>query len=318
MAQEHLAGAGATFPAPMYLKWMAVFQEKHPGLPITYEPTGSDEGIRRLKQDLVDFAASDFLPSPADQKQLAIEMLPAVVGAVVPVYNGPGLRRDLRFSAEVLAGIYLGKIQKWNDPRIKSLNREAKLPAADIVVLHRSDGSGTTFVLSEFLSKRCPDWKSAMGTGSVLKWSVGQGAKGNEEVAAKVASTDYSIGYVEFIYGVRQHLSYGAVENAEGNFVRADIDSLTAAAATAQATEDFRISVTNAPGKAVYPIASFTWFLVPTNFKAAAKRERVAAFLDWALSSGQRQAAALGYIALPEELAAREREVVRRNYLAAQ
>jgi phosphate transport system substrate-binding protein len=316
IAQEQLTGAGATFPAPIYQKWMAAFQERHPGPAITYEATGSEEGIRRLKEGLADFAASDVLPSAADEKELAIEMLPAVVGAVVPVYNVPGLRQDLRFSAEVLAGIYLGRIQKWNDTWIKALNRETRLPAADIVVVHRSDGSGTTFVLSDFLSKTCADWKSAMGAGSTLKWPAGESAKGNEGVAAKVASTKYSIGYVEFIYGIRQHLSYGAVENAEGKFVRADIDSLSAAAATGQDSGDFRISITNAPGKNAYPIASFTWFLTPKNFKAPAKRKRMAEFLDWALSSGQRQAAALGYVALPEELATREREVVRRSYSA--
>jgi phosphate transport system substrate-binding protein len=297
-----LIGAGATFPAPLYQKWIAAFEAKNPGMPIKYEATGSAEGMRRLQTGGLDFAASDVLPGAG---MTGVRTLPSVVGAVVPVYNLPGLKQDLRFSPGLLSGIFLGEITKWNDSKIKALNREVSLPDENIAVVHRSDGSGTTFVFSDFLAKTDDPWKSHMGANSTLEWPVGEGASGNDGVAAKVTGTKYSIGYVEFIYAVRAHLSFGSVQNAEGKFVRADIDSVTAAARTAQATSDFRISITNAAGKDAYPMASFTWLLIPAAGDGA-KSERLRAFLQWALSNGQRQAAALGYIPLPEDLARRE------------
>jgi len=268
--------------------------------------------MRRLAQRELDFAASDIAPSPEMQNKLGVELLPAVVGAVVPAYNLHGLARDLRFTPEVLAGIFLGRITKWNDPRIKEANHGANLPDAGIIVVHRSDGSGTTHVFSEFLSKTDAGWRSAMGASGTLDWKVGQGANGNGGVAQVLARTPYAIGYLEFIYALENELSYGAVKNASGKFVRPEIDSITAAARTAQQAEPFRADITNALGRDAYPITSFTWLLVPAHAKSSAKRRQLMDFLDWALSSGQRQAGALGYVALPEELAERERAAVGR------
>jgi phosphate transport system substrate-binding protein len=307
-----LRGAGATFPAPIYQKWIESFLAAAPGLPISYEPVGSEEGIQRLRRGDIDFAASDILPSPEIQDQLGIVALPAVVGAVVPAYNIQGLAHDLRFTSDLLSGIFLGKITKWNDPRIKEVNRGVNLPSADIVVVHRSDGSGTTYVLSEYLAKTSSAWREAIGVGSTLRWPSGQAAKGNEGVAGILIRTPYSIGYLEFIYALRNELSYGAVKNAAGKFVRPEIDSIVAAAQKVLTTEQSRASITDASGRDAYPIAAFTWLLVPSKMLEGPKRERLAAFLDWAFSSGQRQAGALGYVALPEELAAQERSAAAR------
>lgn len=312
---ETVVGAGSTFSAPIYQKWIEAFQTAHLGAAITYEAVGSEAGIRRLQEGKADFAAADFPPSEDLEQRVGFEMLPTVIGGVVPVYNIPGLQGDLRFTPDILAGIYLGQITKWNDAKIKAINHSAHLPEADIVVIHRSEGSGTTYVWSDFLSKCNAQWKSSVGIGSTLQWPVGQGAKGNDGVAQLISSTPNSIGYVEFIYALQNRLNYAAVANSAGQFVAADIDSLTAAAASAQTSPTYRISITNAPGKEAYPIASFTWVLVPTKLAqnsegATAKRQRLIAFLDWALTSGQRQAAALGYVALPKALAERERSTV--------
>jgi phosphate transport system substrate-binding protein len=309
---DFLRGAGATFPAPIYRKWIESFLASHPGPAISYEAVGSEAGMQQLAHADADFAASDFVPTQERQDQLGIDLLPAVVGAVVPAYNLHGLARDLRFTPELLAGIFLGQITKWNDARIKEINRGANLPNADIVVVHRADGSGTTHVLSEFLSKTDARWRDAMGTGSTLPWKVGQGANGNAGVAQVLGRTPYSIGYIEFIYALENELNYAAVKNASGKFVRADIDSITAAARSAPEAEPFRASITNAPGRDAYPIASFTWLLIPAHAAPSAKRRQLLDFLDWALSAGQRQAGALGYVALPAELAARERSAVAR------
>jgi len=295
-----LRGAGASFPAPIYQKWIESFQATAPGLRISYEAVGSEEGMERLRRGEVDFAASDILPDKNIQAQLGIEPLPSVVGAVVPAYHIQGLARDLRFTPDMLAGIFLGRITKWNDQRIREINRGVSLPAADIVVLHRSDGSGTTYVWSEYLSKTSPAWREAVGTGSTLHWPSGQGAKGNEGVAEALARTPYSIGYLEFIYALRNELSYGAVKNGAGKFVRPEIDSIAAAVRGPE------------PGRDAYPIASFTWLLVSSKMPSGEKRDRLAAFLDWAFSAGQREAGALGYVALPEELARQERSAAAR------
>jgi phosphate transport system substrate-binding protein len=307
-----LRGAGATFPAPIYQKWIESFQAGVPGLHITYDPVGSEEGIQRLRRGEIDFAASDILPGKDVQDQLGIESLPSVVGAVVPAYNIQGLARDLRFTPELLSEIFLGHITKWNDARIKEINRGIRLPAVNIVVVHRSDGSGTTYVWSEYLSKTSPAWREAVGAGGTLQWPTGEAAKGNDGVADMLTRTPYSIGYLEFIYALRNELSYGAVKNAAGKFVRPEIDSITAAARTAAPTEPFRASIANAEGRDTYPIASFTWLLVSSQMRAGPKRDRLAAFLDWALSSGQREAGALGYVGLPEELARQERAAIAR------
>ena len=263
-------GAGATFPAPIYQKWIESFQASDPGPQISYEGVGSEEGLRRLEHGDVDFAASDIVPSQEMRDRLKVELLPAVVGGVVPAYNLHGLSKDLRFTPDVLAAIFLGHITKWNDARIKEVNRGANLPDADIIVVHRSDGSGTTHVLAEYLSKTNAEWREAMGTGSTLAWKVGQGAKGNDGVASVLARTPYAIGYLEFIYALENQLSYAAVKNAAGRFVRPDIDSITAAARSAPESEPFRASITDAPGRDAYPIASFTWLVVPAQ--AAAPR----------------------------------------------
>ncbi len=300
-----LRGAGATFPAPIYQKWINSFQAAAPGLRVLYEAVGSEEGIERLRRGEVDFAASDILPDKNAQDQVGIQTLPSVVGAVVPAYNIQGLARDLRFTPELLAGIFLGRITKWNDGRIQEINRGVSLPAADIVVIHRSDGSGTTYVLSDFLSKTNPAWHDALGTGSTLHWPAGEAAKGNDGLAAALTKTPYSIGYLEFIYALRNQLSYGAVKNAAGKFVRPDLDSIGAAAKSLAKGE-------KAGARDAYPVASFTWLLVSSKMPSGEKRERLAAFLDFVFSSGQREAGALGYVALPEEVAARERSAAAR------
>jgi phosphate transport system substrate-binding protein len=306
-----VAGAGATFPAPIYRKWIETFQAKSSGIPITYEAIGSEDGIRRLKSAETNFAGADIPLSSAQQQSMDVVVFPMVVGAVVPAYNLPGLGKDLRFTPDVLADIFEGKIRTWNDARIEALNGGAKLPRAPIVVVHRADGSGTTFVFSDFLSKTVTVWRNEMGTNSVLRWPTGEEARGNDGVAAAIKQTPNSIGYIEFIYAVQEHLSYGAVRNAEGKFVRASIDSLTAAAKAGQSWNgDSQISIVNAGGADAYPIGCLTWLLVPKRMSDASKRDRLAAFIDRALSSGQRQAAALGYIALPETLAQKERSVL--------
>ena len=303
-----LKAAGATFPAPLYNKWIESFQARNPAVHIRYEATGSEAGIQMLRDGKLDFAASD-LP-PADGQEFW--HLPTVAGAVVPAYNLPGFTGDLRLSPQALAGIFLGKITKWNDPQIRQSNRGVKLPASSIVVVHRSDGSGTTFVLSDYLSKVSAEWRAIMGRGSTLKWWGGEAAEGNEGVASKVAHTANSIGYVEFIYSVEQRLASAAVQNAAGHFVQADIPSVTAAAASAtNMPDDFGVSITNAPGDQAYPIASFTWFLVPAHSTDSHKRQELCDFLSWALSSGEKTAAALGYVALPPDLIARELAMIQ-------
>lgn len=304
-SRVELRGAGATFPAPIYQKWIASFQATAPGLAISYEPVGSEEGIRRLRVGAVDFAASDILPDKKTQAEMGIRTFPSVAGAVVPAYHIHGLARDLRFTPALLAEIVSGRITKWNDPRIKDVNRGVNLPAQDIAVVHRLDGSGTTFVFSSFLANADPAWRQAMGAASTLHWPVGQAAQGNGGVAQALTRTPYSIGYLEFIYALSNELSYGAVENAAGKFVRPDIDSIALAAKSLAKGE-------TAAARDAYPIASFTWLLVPSKMPAGEKRARLAAFLDWAFSSGQREAGALGYVALPAELAGEERSAAAR------
>ena len=306
-----IRGAGATFPAPIYSRWVESFRAKHQDVQITYDAIGSEAGIERLEKGAVDFAAADFPPSKEVVERFRFQLLPTVVGAVVPVFNLPGISQDVRFTPNLLAGIYLGQIKRWNDPQIRAENPRLKLPSADIVVVHRSDGSGTTYVWSDYLSKTNAAWRSTIGVGSSLRWPVGLGAEGNEGVAERVARTPNSLGYVEFIYALRQHLTYGQVQNASGRFVSATIDSITAAARSTQAG-DVRMSITNAPGEDAYAIASFTWLIVPEKVGAKTKRDRLVTFLDWALSSGQKEAAALGYVELPEGLAARERADVQK------
>jgi len=317
-AQSVLLGAGATFPEPLYTKWFAGFAEQHPEYRILYESVGSEEGVRRLRDGAVDFAGSDM---PLDENQLAnlghpVLQLPSVIGAAVPIYHLEGVTQDLRLTPDTLAGIFLGRIKRWSDPAIQSVNRGIALPAREIVVVHRSDGSGTTFVWTDYLSKISPQWKSTAGTGTSVEWPVGIGAAGNGGVAQRVRETPYSIGYVEFIYALLNRLSYAAVRNAGGRYITADLDSITAAAANSaqQMPASFRLSITNATGRNSYPIASFTYLLVRVKTGDAAKDRFLRDLLQWILAAGQRQAAGLGYGSLPPEIAARERRAIDSVY----
>ena len=306
-AEDTLTGAGATFPAPLYQKWISTFGEKFPARAITYRAIGSGAGIEALRKGEIDFAASDAPVSDEDLAQFpqSIRHVPTVVGGVVPIYHLEGPVRDLRFTPEILAGIYLGKIKRWDDVLLKAANRGAALPAQEIHVVHRADGSGTTYIWTDYLAKVSAEWRSSIRAGKEIRWPVGVGANGNEGVAELVAKTPGAMGYVEFIYAVESHLSYGAVRNAAGRFVQADLNSLAAAAATFQPSQpgDLRNSITNAPGPRAYPIASFTYFLIPEKFGDPAKAKSMMDFLRWTLTFGQKESASLGYAALPDAVA---------------
>jgi len=306
----NLTGAGATFPAPLYLKWFELFQQGHPDAHISYDAVGSEAGVRLIADGKVDFAASDVPLSSAEMPESNASFLhfPTVLGAVVPIYNLGAVSHTLNFTPDVLAEIYLGKIKKWNDPKIRESNRDADLPNSEIVVIHRSDGSGTTFVWTDFLSKVNPQWKAAVGSGTTVNWPVGLGAQGNDAVATMVQQTPNSIGYVELVYALRHQLNFGAVQNAAGQFVQADLTSVTAAASRAASTmtSDFRVSITNPPGKGAYPISSFTWWLFPSDMAGNAKKPAFLELLQWMLSSGQKECSALGYAPLPHEIVVRE------------
>jgi phosphate ABC transporter phosphate-binding protein len=295
-----LHAAGATLPAPLYLQWF-----ESSGISVSYDAIGSEAGIEQLKDGKVDFAASDMpLTNPEPMRVIQI---PTVVGGVVPIYNLPGLGRELDLTPEVLAGIYSGKIQKWNDPAVRKSNPGAPLPNAEIAVIHRSDGSGTTFVWTSFLSAVSPEWKTSFGAGVHVDWPVGTGAKGNEGVAEMVKKTPNAIGYVELIYAIQHHLEYASVRNPAGRFIRADLASITAAASEAAASPDreFRFSILNALNKAAYPISTFTWILIPQEGLDPEKKRTITGLLKWMLTSGQKQCASLGYPPLPREVAAR-------------
>lgn len=295
-------GAGATFPYPIYSKWFAEYNKLHPPVRINYQSIGSGGGIRQLTSQTVFFGASD---GPMTDEQLkaaprSILHFPTVLGGVVPVYNIAGVP-ELKFTGQVLADIYLGKIKKWNDPAIAEVNAGVTLPSSDIIVVHRSDGSGTTYIWVDYLSKVSSEFKSRVGVSTSVNWPVGVGGKGNEGVSGLVSQTPGSIGYVELIYALQNKISYGPVQNSNGEFVKASVDSVTAAAAAAASKmpADFRVSITNAPGKGVYPIASFTWMLLYEDAKDKAQAKVMVDFLKWALTDGQKYCAALGYAPLP-------------------
>lgn len=307
-AAETLTGAGATFPAPLYEKWVASFLLKSPDTPVAYRAVGSGAGIEALKKGQADFAASDAPLSDAELSAMPMPVrhIPTVVGGVVPAYHLEGLSHDLRFTPEILAGIYLGTIQQWNDPAIRAVNKGVALPARKISVIHRSDASGTTYIFTGYLAVTNPAWKSAVGSGSSVKWPVGEGAAGNDGVAGLIAKTPNSIGYVEFIYALRSRITYGSVRNAAGKFVAADLATLQAAAASASVKgNDFRVSLLNGAGAQSYPIAGFTYLIVPEKMVSPDKSKALDAFLRWILTSGQKQCSALGYAALPEEVSKR-------------
>jgi len=307
---ETINAAGATFPAPIYQKWFEEYHKAHGDVQINYQSVGSGAGIRQLTEGTVDFGASD-MPMTDEQlgaiKKYKVLHFPTVLGGVVPTYNVQGVSGDLKFSGPVLAGIFLGKIKKWNDPSLKADNPGVNLPNEDITVVHRSDGSGTTFVWTDFLSKVSPDWK-AVGSGTSVKWPVGLGGKGNEGVAGLVKQTPFSIGYVELIYAAQNKMGYGSVKNAAGAYVKADAASVTEAAAGAAKNmpADFRVSITNAPGKSAYPISTFTWLLIPEKIDNATKKNGIKQFLQWMLENGEKEAAGLDYAPLPQPVIAKE------------
>ena len=303
-------GAGATFPFPIYSKWFSEYNKLHPNALINYQSIGSGGGIRQLSAGTVFFGATD---GPMTNEQITaagfrILHLPTVLGAVVPVYNIPEVNAELRFNGKTLADIFLGRITKWNDPAIKATNPSVNLPNLDITVVHRSDGSGTSYIWCDYLSKVSPDYRKTVGVATSVNWPVGVGGKGNEGVAGLVKQTPGSIGYVELIYAIQNKISYGSVQNAAGEFIRATTEAVSNAAAVAakQMPKDFRVSITNAPGKNVYPISSFTWLLVQ---QAPSDRTRSAImkdFVKWALTTGQKFAPELGYAPLPAEVVALE------------
>lgn len=299
-----LNAAGATFPYPIYSKWFSDYHQAHPNVQINYQSIGSGGGIQQLKAGTVDFGASDM---PLNDQLLGqfnfkIIQFPTVLGGVVPTYNIPGISGELKFTAKALSDIYLGKVTKWNDSEIAGANPGVKLPGDDIVVIHRSDGSGTTFVWTDYLSKVNPEWKSKIGSNTSVNWPVGLGGKGNEGVSGLVKQTPDSIGYVELIYAIQNHMGYGLVQNAGGKFIKASLASVTEAAAGAAAKmkTDVRVSITDASGPETYPICSFTYLLIPETISDAAKREAIKAFLDWMLTTGQGSAEALNYARLPK------------------
>jgi phosphate transport system substrate-binding protein len=301
-AQTTLNGAGATFPNPIYSKWFSEYNKLHPDVQINYQSLGSGAGIRQLLNGTVDFGASDGPMSDEQLKQAKTKILhiPTVLGAVVPAYNVPGISGEVKFTPEVLAGIFLGKIQNWNDPAIAQANPGVKFPNQPIIVIYRSDGSGTTFIFTDYLSKISKDWESSVGKGTSVKWAIGLGGKGNEGVAGQIRQLQGSIGYVELIYAVENKITYGSVKNAAGNFVKASLDGVTEAAASVKTMPpDFRVSITNAPGKTAYPISSFTWLLIPEQSSDPKKGKIIADFLEWMVTDGQKMTTQLSYAPLP-------------------
>jgi phosphate transport system substrate-binding protein len=313
-AQTLLNAAGATFPYPIYSKWFDVYHTAHSNIQINYQSIGSGGGIRQLLAGTVDFGASDAPMTDEQLGQAKVKILhfPTVLGAVVPTYNVAGVSGDLNFTQKALAGIYLGSITKWNDPEIVGANKGVNLPNSDIVVVHRSDGSGTSFIFTDFLSKASSDWKSKVGANASVNWPVGLGGKGNEGVTGLVKQTPGSIGYIELIYAVQNNIPYGKVQNAAGKFVKADLAGVTAAAAGAakDMPEDFRVSITNAPGATAYPISSFTWLLIPSKIPDATKRDAIKGFLKWMLEDGQNYNEGLSYARLPKPVIAKEEKAI--------
>jgi phosphate transport system substrate-binding protein len=311
-------GAGATFPYPMYSKWFDEYHKKFPNIQINYQSIGSGGGIKQVTEGTVDFGASDGpmndeqLKTFQDKHGFPILHFPTVLGADVPTYNIPGVNTELNFTPDALAGIFLGKITKWNDPAIAGVNKGVNLPANDIVVIHRSDGSGTTYIWTDYLSKVSDEWKNKVGKGTSVNWPVGLGGKGNEGVAGLIKQTPNAFGYVELIYAIQNNMPYGRVRNSSGALIKADLSSVTAAAAGAakDMPADFRVSITDAPGKTAYPISSFTWLLIPSKFQDAGKRDALKTFLKWMLTDGQNYAESLSYAKLPKEVVLKETKAI--------
>jgi len=316
-ADQHqvlINGAGATFPYPIYSKWFDQYHRTFPQISINYQSLGSGAGVRQILEGTVDFGASDMPMADEQLKEAKTKILhfPTVLGADVPAYNIPGVTQELNFTPEALAAIFLGKITKWNDPAITKTNPGVNLPNKNIAVVHRSDGSGTTYVWVDYLAKISPEWKSKVGVNSSVNWPVGLGGKGNEGVAGLIQQTPYSLGYLELIYAVQNKMTYGKVRNSAGTFVKADLASVTAAASAAakQMPADFRVSITNAEGKDAYPVSSFTWLLIPAKIQDQAKKKAIKDFLQWMLSDGQNMVEALSYARLPGEVVAMEQKAI--------
>jgi phosphate transport system substrate-binding protein len=313
--QTTLNGAGATFPYPMYSKWFSEYHKLHPDVEINYQSIGSGGGIRQVLAGTVDFGASDGPMTDEQLKEAKIKILhvPTVLGADVPAYNIPGVTAELKFSPETLAGIFLGKITSWDSPALAKDNPGVKLPSQPIILIHRSDGSGTTYIWTDYLSKVSSEWQSQVGKGTSVKWPVGLGGKGNEGVAGMIRQMPGAIGYIELIYAVQNNIPYGVVRNAAGNFVKASLESVTAAAGSVQnMPADFRVSITNAPGKDAYPISSFTWLLIPVRSKDATKGKILADFLDWMVDDGQKMTAQLTYAPLPQAVASKVKAEIKQ------
>lgn len=307
---QQITAAGATFPAPIYQKWFGEYQKMHSDVQVNYQSIGSGAGIQQLTSGTVDFGASDMPMTDEQMSKLKVHPLhfPTVLGAVVPTYNLPGVSQDLKFSGETLADIFLGKIKKWNEGAVMKDNPGVKLPNEEIVVVHRSDGSGTSFIWTDFLSKVSPEWKMKVGASTSVSWPTGLGGKGNEGVAGSVKQTPNAIGYVELIYALQNKMPFGEVKNSSGAFVKASLESVSAAAAGAAKNmpADFRVSITDAPGKTAYPISSFTWMLIPSQIPDANKAKAIKGFLQWMLTDGQKMVEALAYAPLPKEVVSKE------------
>jgi phosphate transport system substrate-binding protein len=318
-AQTTLNGAGATFPNPIYSKWFSEYSKVHPGVQVNYQSIGSGGGIRGVTDGTVDFGASDMpmtdgqLSDAQTKLNTKILNIPTVLGAVVPAYNIPGVSGEVKFTPDALAGIFLGRITKWNDKAITSANPGVNFPDKDIVVIHRSDGSGTTFIFTDYLSKVSADWKSQVGSNTSVKWPLGLGGKGNEGVAGFIRQTPGAIGYVELIYALQNNIAYGSIRNAAGVFLKASLEGVTAAAASAPTMPaDFRVSITDAPGKDASPLSSFTWLLIPQQSKDAAKGKILADFLNWMVTDGQKMTSVLSYAPLPENVVQKVKDTIKQ------
>jgi len=318
VAQTNLTGAGATFPYPIYSKWFSEYHNLHPDIQINYQSIGSGGGVKQIQAGTVDFGASDGPMTDEELKATPYKVIhiPTVLGSAVPAYNIPGVSADLKFTGEVLADIFLGKIKKWNDPALAKINPGVKLPDSEIVVVRRSDGSGTTYIFTDFLSKVSAEWKTKVGTAKSVNWPVGLGGKGNEGVSGTIRQTPGSIGYIELIYALQNKIPFGSVKNPAGQFVKASLASTTAAAASVkQMPDDFRVSITNAPGKDAYPISSFTWLLVPVEWSDATKEKAFVDFLNWMIDKGQTMTTNLDYAPLPKAVAVKVKSTIHEIHV---
>jgi len=305
-ADIQVNGAGATFPAPIYTKWFSEYNKLHPDVKINYQAVGSGAGISQITKGTVFFGASDGPMTPDQMTNAPGKVLhfPTVLGGVVPIYNIPGVSQELKFTGPLLANIFLGAVTKWNDPEIAKLNPGVNLPGTDIVVVHRSDGSGTTYIWCDYLSKVSPAYKKRVGVATSVNWPVGVGGNQSNGVTGLVTQTPGALGYVELTYALQNKVSYGTVQNMKGNFVKATVESVTAAANSAASAmpADFRVSITNAPGDDVYPISSFTWMLFFQTPKDKVQGKTMVDFMKWALTDGQKYCGDLGYAPLPKSV----------------